>query len=92
MLLQPRQPLDERVDEGRSQAHAGPFLEFLEVEHQPNDREMGVQAGAKVDRPLPNVHAILTRCDLSCCASGCLRRQQPERRPRASGGRRRPVP
>ncbi len=57
VLVQPRQRLDETVDEGRPELGGRPRLERAEVHLETDDGEVGVQAGADVDGPVQNAHS-----------------------------------
>ena len=56
MLVQPRQRRDQPVGEGRPELGRGPLLERAEVHLEPDDGEVGVQAGADVDGSIQNAH------------------------------------
>ena len=46
MLVQPREALDEGVDEALAESHGRPVLDVAQVDFEANDREVGVDAGA----------------------------------------------
>src|SRR6476661_5805571 len=66
VLLEAGQHLDQRVDESGAELGRGPLLELTQVELQPDDGEVGIQAGPDIDGTIDDPHCASFRpIDLS---------------------------
>ncbi len=56
MVMQPRQILEQRINERLPQPAGGPVFQRLEIEHMPDNRKMGINIRANVDVAADDFH------------------------------------
>src|SRR5690606_37151338 len=56
---QPRQRLDQAVDEATAQPRGGQLFQLAQVEQQPDDREVRMQGRANIDGAFEDAHAVV---------------------------------
>ena len=56
MPAQSGERLEQKIDEYVTETGRRPILEVLEVDREPNDREMRIQTRAEIHRPFENLH------------------------------------